>query len=100
MQIPDHQPSLRCSGQPAGDAIIEQRNHLGGDAIIAAIKGGERTFAFPHAAAGLHDAVVTDDPEILMEIYHEIPGAMPVYLVRADENADAILTGLEALDTP
>jgi hypothetical protein len=46
------------------------------------------------------DAVVTDDPEILMEIYHEIPGALPVYLVRADESAEAILTGLEALGTP
>ncbi len=46
------------------------------------------------------DAVVTDDPDVLMEIYHEIPGALPVYLVRADESAEAILTGLEALGTP
>ena len=29
------------------------------------------------------DAVVTDDPEIVMEIFHEIPGAIPVYLARA-----------------
>jgi hypothetical protein len=43
------------------------------------------------------DAVVTDDPEILMEIYHEIPGALPVYLARPDEDAAAILAGLESL---
>jgi hypothetical protein len=46
------------------------------------------------------DAVVTDDPEVLMEIYHEIPGALPVYLARSDEDAAAILTGLDALGTP
>ena len=43
------------------------------------------------------DAVVTDDPEVLMGIYHEIPGAMPVYLARPDEDAAAVLTGLDAL---
>jgi hypothetical protein len=43
------------------------------------------------------DAVVTDDPEVLMEIYHEIPGAMPVYLARADEDAASVLAGLDAL---
>ena len=43
------------------------------------------------------DAVVTDAPEFLMEIYHEIPGAMPVYLARPDENAAAVLAGLDAL---
>jgi hypothetical protein len=43
------------------------------------------------------DAVVTDAPEILMEIYHEIPGAIPVYLARADEDAASILAGLDAL---
>lgn len=43
------------------------------------------------------DAVVTDAPEVLMEIYHEIPGALPVYLARPDENAVAVLKGLDAL---
>ena len=43
------------------------------------------------------DAVVTDSPEVLMEIYHEIPGAMPVYLARADEDAAAVLAGLDDL---
>jgi hypothetical protein len=43
------------------------------------------------------DAVVTDAPEVLMEIYHEIPGAIPVYLARADEDPSSILTGLDAL---
>jgi hypothetical protein len=43
------------------------------------------------------DAVVTDDPEVLMEIYHEIPGALPVYLARTDEDAASVLAGLEAL---
>jgi len=43
------------------------------------------------------DAVVTDDPEVLMEIYHEIPGAIPVYLARADEGVPSILAGLDAL---
>ena len=43
------------------------------------------------------DAVVTDAPEVLMEIYPEIPGALPVYLARADEDAASVLTGLEAL---
>ena len=43
------------------------------------------------------DAVVTDAPEFLMEIYHEIPGALPVYLARPDENAAAVLAGLDAL---
>ena len=43
------------------------------------------------------DAVVTDAPEVLMEIYHEIPGAMPVYLARGDEDAASVLTGLSAL---
>lgn len=43
------------------------------------------------------DAVVTDAPEVLMEIYHEIPGALPVYLARADEDADSVLAGLDAL---
>jgi len=43
------------------------------------------------------DAVVTDDPEVLMEIYHGIPGAMPVYLARADEDAASVLKGLDAL---
>ena len=42
------------------------------------------------------DAVVTDDPEILMEIYHEIPGAIPVYLAREDEDAAAILAALDS----
>ncbi|HSB63750.1 MAG TPA: hypothetical protein VLJ18_07690 [Thermoanaerobaculia bacterium] len=43
------------------------------------------------------DAVVTDAPEVLMEIYHEIPGAIPVYLARPDEDPAAVLAGLEAL---
>jgi hypothetical protein len=43
------------------------------------------------------DAVVTDDPEVLVEIYHEIPGALPVYLARADEDATSVLKGLGAL---
>ena len=43
------------------------------------------------------DAVVTDAPEVLMEIYHGIPGAMPVYLARADEDAASVLKGLDAL---
>jgi hypothetical protein len=43
------------------------------------------------------DAVVTDDPEVLMEIYHEIPGGIPVYLARPDEDAVSILAGLDAL---
>jgi hypothetical protein len=43
------------------------------------------------------DAVVTDDPEILVEIYHGIPGALPVYLARADEDAASVLKGLDAL---
>jgi hypothetical protein len=43
------------------------------------------------------DAVVTDDPEVLLEIYHEIPGALPVYLARADEDAASVLAGLDAL---
>ncbi|MGZ6988755.1 MAG: hypothetical protein ACXVH0_07335, partial [Thermoanaerobaculia bacterium] len=43
------------------------------------------------------DAVVTDDPEVLMEIYHEIPGAIPVYLARPDEDAASVLAGLDAL---
>jgi hypothetical protein len=43
------------------------------------------------------DAVVTDAPEVLLEIYHEIPGALPVYLARADEDAASVLTGLDAL---
>jgi hypothetical protein len=43
------------------------------------------------------DAVVTDAPEILMEIYHEIPGAIPVYLARPDEGAASVLAGLDAL---
>ncbi len=46
------------------------------------------------------DAVVTDAPEVLMEIYHEIPGAMPVYLARPDEDPASILAGLEALTAP
>ena len=45
------------------------------------------------------DAVVTDNPEVLMEIYHEIPGALPVYLARPDEDAAAVLAGLDALLT-
>jgi hypothetical protein len=43
------------------------------------------------------DAVITDAPEVLMEVFHEIPGAMPVYLVRADEDAAAVLGGLDEL---
>jgi hypothetical protein len=43
------------------------------------------------------DAVVTDDPEVLMEIYHEIPGALPVYLARPDEDPAQILAGLDAM---
>ena len=43
------------------------------------------------------DAVVTDDPEMVTEIFHEIPGAIPVYLARPDEDAAQILTGLDKL---
>lgn len=43
------------------------------------------------------DAVVTDDPEIVTEIFHEIPGALPVYLARLDEDAASILVALDAL---
>jgi hypothetical protein len=43
------------------------------------------------------DAVVTDDPEIVTEIFHEIPGAIPVYLARPDEKAEAVLAGLDSL---
>jgi hypothetical protein len=43
------------------------------------------------------DAVVTDAPEVLMAIFHEIPGALPVYLARPDEEAAAVLAGLNAL---
>ncbi len=46
------------------------------------------------------DAVVTDAPEILMEIYHEIPGAMPVYLARVDETPASVLAGLDGLLAP
>jgi len=43
------------------------------------------------------DAVVTDDPEMVTEIFHEIPGAIPVYLARPDEEAAAVLAGLDEL---
>ena len=43
------------------------------------------------------DAVVTDDPGILMEIYHEVPGGIPVYLARPDEDVASILAGLDGL---
>jgi hypothetical protein len=43
------------------------------------------------------DAVVTDDPEVVTEIFHEIPGAIPVYLARPDEEASSVLAGLDAL---
>jgi hypothetical protein len=43
------------------------------------------------------DAVVTDDPEMVTEIFHEIPGAIPVYLARPDEDAAGVLAGLDAL---
>ena len=43
------------------------------------------------------DAVVTDDPEIVTEIFHEIPGAIPVYLARPDEDAASVLAALDAL---
>jgi hypothetical protein len=43
------------------------------------------------------DAVVTDDPEMVTEIFHEIPGAIPVYLARPDEDAAAVLAGLDEL---
>jgi hypothetical protein len=43
------------------------------------------------------DAVVTDDPEMVTEIFHEIPGAIPVYLARPDEKAAAVLAGLDEL---
>jgi hypothetical protein len=43
------------------------------------------------------DAVVTDDPEIVTEIFHEIPGAIPVYLARPDEDVAQVLAGLDAL---
>ena len=43
------------------------------------------------------DAVITDDPEIVTEIFHEIPGAIPVYLARPDEEAAAVLAGLDDL---
>jgi hypothetical protein len=43
------------------------------------------------------DAVVTDDPEIVTEIFHEIPGAIPVYLARPDEDVSQVLAGLDAL---
>jgi len=43
------------------------------------------------------DAVVTDDPEVVLEIYHDIPGGIPVYLTRADEDAPSVLAGLDAL---
>jgi hypothetical protein len=41
------------------------------------------------------DAVVTDDPEILMEIYHNVPGGLPVYLARPDEEPASILAALD-----
>ena len=43
------------------------------------------------------DAVVTDDPEMVTEIFHEIPGAIPVYLARPDEDAAQVLAGLDEL---
>ena len=43
------------------------------------------------------DAVVTDDPELVTEIFHEIPGGIPVYLARPDEKAAQVLEGLDAL---
>jgi hypothetical protein len=43
------------------------------------------------------DAVITDDPEMVTEIFHEIPGAIPVYLARPDEEAAAILVALDEL---
>jgi hypothetical protein len=43
------------------------------------------------------DAVITDDPEMVTEIFHEIPGALPVYLARPDEDAAAVLAGLDTL---
>jgi hypothetical protein len=43
------------------------------------------------------DAVVTDDPEVVTEIFHEIPGAIPVYLARPDEDAVQVLAALDEL---
>ena len=43
------------------------------------------------------DAVITDDPEVVTDIFHEIPGAIPVYLARPDEEAAAVLVGLDEL---
>ena len=43
------------------------------------------------------DAVITDDPEMVTEIFHEIPGAIPVYLARPDEGAAQVLAGLDEL---
>ena len=34
---------------------------------------------------------------MVTEIFHEIPGAIPVYLARPDEEAAAVLAGLDEL---
>lgn len=45
------------------------------------------------------DAVVTDDPLVLTEIFHDVPGGLPVYLAREDEPVDEILKGLDEMVT-
>ncbi len=45
------------------------------------------------------DAVVTDDPALVVEIAREIPGTLPVYLISAGEDAAAVLKALDGILT-
>jgi hypothetical protein len=64
--------------------------------VFVSTRGVEETLERLFKSARV-DLVVTDDPGILMEIYHDVPGGLPVYLARPDEDVVSILAGLDGL---
>ncbi len=77
------------------DALVEGlRNVLPPDAVLFSARGVDDTLERLARSARV-DAVVTDDPDVVAAIREEVPGTLPVVLVRADAPARELLPLLD-----
>ena len=77
------------------DALVEGlRDVLPAEAVLFSARGVDDTLERLARSARV-DAVVTDDPEVVAAIREEVPGTLPVVLVRADAPARELLPLLD-----
>ncbi len=77
------------------EALVERlRGVLPPDGVLFSARGVDDTLERLARSARV-DAVVTVDPEVVAAIREEVPGTLPVVLVRADATARELLPLLD-----